>query len=73
MFNVKSNKRKCNNCGVVKSIDDFYMVQQIDEERIIEEAIRRTLVPVEKLKGPRLYKTCKKCYRDKIMLDNNAN
>ena len=73
MFNVKSNKRKCNNCGVVKSIDDFYMVQQIDEERIIEEAIRRTLAPVEKLKGPRLYKTCKKCYRDKIMLDNNAN
>jgi hypothetical protein len=70
MFDIIGNTQKCRCCGKVKSIDDFYMKPMIDENRIYEEAIRGTMLPVEKLKGPKLYKTCKKCYRDKIVLDN---
>lgn len=67
MFNIVGNTQKCRKCKQIKTIDEFYMKQLIDEERIMDQAVYGSMLPVEKLKGPDLYKTCKKCYRDAII------
>jgi hypothetical protein len=67
VFNVVGNYIKCRVCNENKTLENYYMKPMVDEERIMDQAVAGTMLPVEKLKGPDLYKTCKKCYRDKII------